>query len=59
MEYAWIIYNLLKQIIFCCLVYFVDKVIGFEGKILPGDPSLDGTQRKKTNCTLLNSIMTF
>jgi GDP-L-fucose synthase len=35
------------------------KVVGFEGKILPGDPSLDGTPRKKTDCTLLNSIMSF
>ena len=44
------IYDLTKKI---C------KVIGFEGKILPGDPSLDGTPRKKTDCTLLNSIMSF
>lgn len=35
------------------------KVVGFEGKILLGDPSLDGTPRKKTDCTLLNSIMSF
>ena len=35
------------------------KVVGFEGKILPGDPSLDGTPRKKTDCTLLKSIMSF
>jgi GDP-L-fucose synthase len=41
------------------LTKLICKVIGFEGKIITGDPSLDGTPRKKTDCSLLNSIMSF
>jgi GDP-L-fucose synthase len=41
------------------LTKLICKVVGFEGDIKTGDPSLDGTPRKKTDCTLLKSIMSL
>lgn len=37
----------------------IANVVGFEGEIITGDSSLDGTPRKKTDLTLLNSIIKY
>jgi GDP-L-fucose synthase len=37
----------------------IAKVVGFEGNITTGDPSMDGTPRKKLDCTLLKSVIQF
>lgn len=37
----------------------IADVVGFEGEIITGDSSLDGTPRKKTDLTLLNSIIKY
>jgi len=39
------------------LTKLICKIIGFEGKIIVGDPKMDGTPRKKTNCALLKNII--
>lgn len=37
----------------------IASVVGFQGNITTGDPSLDGTPRKKLDCTLLKSVIKF
>lgn len=37
----------------------IAKVVGYEGDILTGDSSLDGTPRKKLDCSLLKTIISF
>lgn len=37
----------------------ISKVVGYEGNITTGDPSMDGTPRKKLDCTLLKSMVQF
>jgi GDP-L-fucose synthase len=37
----------------------ISKLIGFEGYIKTGNPKMDGTPRKKLNCTLLKSLVSF
>jgi len=37
----------------------IGKVVGYEGSITTGDPSMDGTPRKKLDCTLLKSMIQF
>jgi GDP-L-fucose synthase len=37
----------------------ISKVIGYEGSITTGDPSMDGTPRKKLDCTLLKTMIQF
>jgi GDP-L-fucose synthase len=37
----------------------IAAVVGYEGLILTGDPNLDGTPRKKTDLTLLNSMLSY
>lgn len=37
----------------------IAAVVGFKGEIIEGDKSLDGTPRKKTDLTLLNSIIKY
>ena len=37
----------------------ISKVVGFEGNITTGDPAMDGTPRKKLDCTLLKSMVQF
>lgn len=39
------------------LTKLICKVVGFNGKITTGDSKLDGTPRKKTDCSLLKSII--
>ena len=41
------------------LTKLICSVVGFKGKIIVGDSALDGTPRKKTDCLLLNSLITF
>ena len=41
------------------LTKLICRVVGFTGTISVGDATLDGTPRKKTDCTLLNSLMSF
>ena len=41
------------------LTKLICKVIGFEGKIVVGDPKMDGSPRKKTDCSVLNNIEVF
>jgi len=35
----------------------ISKVVGYEGVIVTGDPSMDGAPRKKLDCTLLRSMI--
>jgi GDP-L-fucose synthase len=35
----------------------ISNIIGYKGKIKTGDSKIDGTPRKKLNCSLLNSII--
>lgn len=37
----------------------IAKIVGYEGTIITGDSSLDGTPRKKLSCDLLKSIISF
>lgn len=37
----------------------ISTVVGFKGVITTGDPSMDGTPRKKLDCTLLKSNVQF
>jgi GDP-L-fucose synthase len=37
----------------------IAKVVGYEGNILTGDSSMDGTPRKKLDCSLLKSMIKF
>lgn len=37
----------------------IAKVVGFKGNIITGDPAMDGTPRKKLDCTLLKSVIRF
>lgn len=37
----------------------ISKVIGYEGDIITGDPKMDGTPRKKLDCSLLKSFINF
>ncbi len=41
------------------LTKLICNVVGFKGNIVIGDPKLDGTPRKKTNCSLLNTFGCF
>lgn len=37
----------------------ISSVVGYEGVITTGDPSMDGTPRKKLDCNLLKSMVQF
>lgn len=41
------------------LVQKICKLIGYTGEIKTGDPKLDGTPRKKTDCTLLKTLVYY
>jgi GDP-L-fucose synthase len=41
------------------LVREICKLVEFEGEIKTGDPALDGTPRKKTDCSLLKSLVSY
>lgn len=41
------------------LAHLIADVVGFKGTIKTGDPALDGTPRKKVDCSLLHSLMSF
>lgn len=41
------------------LTKLICEVVGFEGRIITGAPKMDGTPRKKTDCTLLNNIISL
>lgn len=41
------------------LTKLICQVVGFEGTLKTGDPKLDGTPRKKTDCSLLKSLVSF
>jgi len=41
------------------LVHKICKLVGFKGDIKTGDSKLDGTPRKKTDCTLLKSLVSY
>lgn len=41
------------------LTKLICDTVGFTGNILTGDPKLDGTPRKKTDCSLLKSLISY
>ena len=41
------------------LTQMICDVVGYTGKIITSDSALDGTPRKKTDCTLLRSIISY
>lgn len=41
------------------LTKLICDTVGFAGNILTGDPKLDGTPRKKTDCSLLKSLISY
>jgi len=41
------------------LTKLICEVVGFEGRIITGDPKMDGPPRKKTDCTLLKNMIAF
>jgi GDP-L-fucose synthase len=41
------------------LAKLISNIIGYNGKIVTGDPALDGTPRKKTDLTLLKQLIDF
>lgn len=41
------------------LTKLICDTVGFTGTIITGDPKLDGTPRKKTDCSLLKSLISY
>lgn len=41
------------------LTKLICDTVGFTGNIVTGDPKLDGTPRKKTDCSLLKSLISY
>lgn len=41
------------------LTKLICEVVGFEGRIITGDPKMDGTPRKKTDRTFLKNMISF
>ncbi len=56
---AWVNVGSKNEISILDLAKKIASVVGYKGLILTGDSSLDGTPRKKTDLSLLNSIIDY
>jgi len=55
----WVNVGTSQEVTILQLAQKIANVVGYKGAIVTGDPELDGTPRKKVDCTLLNSILDF
>ena len=55
----WVNVGTDQELTILSLAERIAKLIGFKGFIKTGDPKMDGTPRKKLDCTLLKSMISF
>ena len=55
----WVNVGTTQEVTILDLAKMIAKVVGYKGEIKTGDPALDGTPRKKVDCSLLHSLMDF
>lgn len=55
----WVNVGTDQELTILSLAEKIAKLIGFKGFIKTGDPKMDGTPRKKLDCTLLKSMISF